>query len=240
MFSAKLKSKAYEAVHEQGALLVYPLNNKKEPLSLWSELFPRSKMRWEWTETADDRVSDLWILREQMSRSRKVVYAKWYQGRATFFSPEVFVHLVGFLGSQRVREALSPQSQNVLELLESDSPLSTKQLKAAADLEGRMMEPTYNRAMKPLWNMLFVVGFGEFQDSSFPSLGIGASSTLFEDLWRQASVISPDEGEAYLRRRWTESNPFWKFAKRVRSPWNDLVLENPKGRVISDSSEENP
>lgn len=234
-----MRLKAIEAILKRGALLVYPLNNKKEPLSLWYELFPRSKMRWEWDETADDRVADLWSVREQLSRSRKVVYSKWYQGRATLFSPELLIHLLAYLESHKVRHVLSQQSQNVIELLEADSPLSTKQLKAAADLEGRMMEPTYNRAMKPLWNNLLAVGFGEFQDSSFPSLGIGATSTLFEELWDKAGKIPQAEGEAYLLKVWGDQNPFWKYAKRVRKQWSDLVLENNDDRYISDKSEEN-
>lgn len=230
------KSKAIEAVLKRGTLLVYPVNNKKEPNSLWYELFPRTKMRWEWDESGDSRVADLWHMREQLSRSRKVVYAKWFQGRATLFSPEVFVYLLAYFESARVREVLSPDSRNIVELLESDSPLSTKQLKSAAELEGRLLESTYNRAMKPLWNTLLIVGFGEFEDSSFPSLGIGATKTLFEELWQKAEKISQPQAEKFLRKLWSEKDPFWKFAQRVRKQWLDLVLENPSDRYISDNS----
>jgi len=34
----------------------FPLNNRKEPLSLWSAFYPRTPMRWEWMTTGDDRV----------------------------------------------------------------------------------------------------------------------------------------------------------------------------------------
>lgn len=234
------RSKAIDAVLKCGVLLVYPLKNKREPNSLWNELFPRTKMRWEWDESGDSRVADVWHLREQLSRSRKVVYAKWYQGRATLFSPAVFVQLLAYLQAHRVREVLSPDSQNLIELLESDSPLSTKQLKTAADMQGRLMEPTYNRGMKPLWNTLQVVGFGEFDDSSFPSLGIGATKTLFEDLWLKAEKIPKVEAEKSLRKLWDDKNPFWKFAQRVHRHWIDLVLENPNIRYISDTLEEKP
>ncbi|HMN67936.1 MAG TPA: hypothetical protein PKC28_05290, partial [Bdellovibrionales bacterium] len=78
-----MRAKAIKAIDKKGALLVYPLNNKKEPASIWSELFPRTKMRWEWDAGSDNRVAELWYLREELSRSRKVVYVKWYQGRAT-------------------------------------------------------------------------------------------------------------------------------------------------------------
>lgn len=209
--------KSVEAIEARGCLLVYPLQNRKEPLSLWSELFPRSQMKWEWNEDSDRRINDLWIVREQLSRSRKVVYVKWFQGRATFFSFEVFKNLLAYLNAHAYAEdpgLLGPESRNILDILLSDSPLSTKQLKAAAELEGRMLEPTYNRAMKPLWNHLLLVGFGEFNDSSFPSLGMGATATLFEELWSESHSISPEEASKFLKEKLGESNPFMKFAKR--------------------------
>ena len=213
---SEMKRKAAEAIERRGALLVYPLSNRKEPGSLWSELFPRSHMRWAWDEGGDARVADLWIAREQLSRSRTVVYAKWFQGRATFFSRTVFAHLLAYLGShQAAQDGLSPDSREVLDLLLNDSPLSTKQLKAAANMEGRLMESTYNQASKPLWNRLLLVGFGEFDDSSFASLGVGATAALFEDLWNESESISPLEAEAFLKRKWGEENPFFRFAKRI-------------------------
>ena len=216
MKMSEMKRRALESIEKRGALLVYPLNNRKEPLSLWSELFPRSEMRWEWTETADDRVGDVWILREHLSRSRQVVYAKWYQGRATFFSFPVFTHLLAYLGAVGTCEdGLSPDSREILDLLLSDSPLSTKQLKAGADMEGRLMESTYNRAMKPLWNRLIIVGFGEFNDSSFPSLGVGATATLFEEAWNESTKISVQKATEFLIEKLGSENPFFKFAKRI-------------------------
>ncbi|MBX3022088.1 MAG: hypothetical protein KF799_10480 [Bdellovibrionales bacterium] len=223
MPSAAIRKKAVQAIERRGCLLVYPLNNKKEPASIWSELYPRSKMRWEWDADGDNRVADLWYLREILSRSRQVVYVKWFQGRATFFSFEVFKNLLAFLGASSVAGddegasgRLSPDSRNILELLLADSPLSTKQLKAAAELEGRLNEPTYNRAMKPLWNHLLLVGFGEFQDSSFPSLGIGSAATLFESLWQESQSISCEGAEAFLKKKLGETNPFWKYAIKIK------------------------
>lgn len=230
------RKKALQAIEKRGALLVYPLQNRAEPLSLWSELYPRSKMRWEWDADGDDRVASLWMLRAELSSSREVVYAKWFQGRATFFSFETFVHLVAYLRSKEQALRLSRDSANVLDLLRSDSPLSTKQLKAAAELEGRLLEPTYNRAMNPLWRALLIVGFGEFEDSSFPSLGIGAADLLFEDQWKVASKISPAKGEEYLLRKWGEKNPFWRFARKHRERFE---LEKSEDRDIPVSPEEN-
>jgi hypothetical protein len=217
---AQLNAKsAVQAINKNGCLLVFPLNNRPEPKSIWSSLFPRSKMKWEWDQDGDTRVHDLWNLREQLSRSRKVIYSKWYQGRATFFSPEVFVNLMSYLGSSEVNSKeniLSHESRGALEILEMDSPLSTKMLKAACELEGRLLEPTYNRALKPLWQKLLIVGFGEFEDSSFPSLGIGATKTLFEELWEEGQTIPKPKAAAFLNEKLGEQNPFLKFANKIQ------------------------
>lgn len=207
-----LKSKALEAIEKEGILLVYPIQNKKEPLSLWHCLYPRSKMRWEWDANGDQKVSDLWLLKEELSRSNKVVYTKWYQNRATFFSKEVFVHLLAYL---RNSQLLSPESRRILDAVEMDSPLSTKQLKDIADLQGRDLESLYNRSMKTLWQRLLIVAWGEIDDSSFPSLAVGATQNLFEDLWLASTSISNDQARHYLEKKFSADNKFWLFAQKL-------------------------
>ncbi|HMN67935.1 MAG TPA: hypothetical protein PKC28_05285, partial [Bdellovibrionales bacterium] len=141
---------------------------------------------------------------------------------------DVFVAALAYLRSAQVAAGLGPDSANILELLVSDSPLSTKQLKAAAELEGRSLESAYNRAMRPLWNHLLLVGFGEFEDSSFPSLGIGATQTLFEELWGEAEKLTPGQGERVLRSRLGDENPFMKWLVKVRrtSPVSTTLDKN--------------
>ncbi|WP_413575005.1 hypothetical protein ACLVWU_12175 [Bdellovibrio sp. HCB290] len=169
-------------------------------------------MVWEWDADADHKVSDLWLLKEELSRSNKVVYAKWYQNRATFFSKETFVNMMAF---QRSDSPLSHESKTILEALEMDSPLSTKQLKEIADLQGRYLESTYNRAMKALWQRLLIVAYGEIEDSSFPSTAVGATKTLFEPLWNQSLTISHEEAHSYLLKKLGTDNKFWKFAQKI-------------------------
>lgn len=214
--TVKHRAKALEAIDRHGALLVYPLKGRAEPLSLWKCLYPRTEMRWAWDEGADSKVGDLWILREELSRSGEVVYAKWFQNRATFFSAEVFVDLLAVLESARSRESLRGASERVMEALELDSPRSTKQLKEATELQGRWLEAEYNRAMKVLWQRLLVVGFGEIQDSSFPSLALSATSVQFEDLWVRGAEADPAAAEERLRARWPAGHPFRKFLERVK------------------------
>ncbi len=209
------EQKALDAIEERGILLVYPIDNRPEPASLWSELYPRSEMRWEWDSGGDDRVAKLWGLRADLSQSGKVIYSKWYQGRATFFSKECFTALLVVMGSQDdPRHVLSFQAQALLEVLEMDSPLSTKQLKRAAELQGKANEARYARALKELFTRLWAVGFGEVDDGAFPSLAVGASRVLFEELWNRAQKMSLKEANALLDRRIPKESLFRKFWER--------------------------
>lgn len=209
------RQKAIEAINQQGCLLVFPMNNRKEPPSIWSALYPRSEMRWEWDQEGDARVADLWHLREELSRSRQVIYAKWYQGRATFFSEEVFVNLLSYLQSAERVQHLGPSSREALESFLMDSPQSTKMIKENLGWQGKMMESHFNRAMKPLWNYLLLVAFGEVQDSSFPSLNIAATQNLFEELWLRALAIQPPAAEKRLLEILGERSLFLKQAIKI-------------------------
>lgn len=194
--------KAISAIEKYGALLVYPIHNQKDPASLWSVFFPRTQMRWEWDQNGDTRVSDLWTLRMNLSRSGKVVYTKWYQGRATFFSKEIFVALLSVMGSTRGgHPELTPEARQILDLLRSDSPLSTKLIKRLTDLRGRALESLFQKALKQLWNRLLIVGFGEVDDGAFPSLAIGTTQLLFEDLWEKARETNPTDAMFLLEQK---------------------------------------
>lgn len=216
MSSKAKKKKMVEAINKRGCLLVYPLENRKEPASLWSELYPRTKMRWEWDQEGDNRVAELWISREELSRSGEVVYAKWFRNRATFFSKEVFVNLLAYFGTSQGSVVLPRSSQEALDSFLLDSPQSTKIIKENLGWQGKMMESHYNRAMKPLWNYLFIVGYGEVDDSSFPSLNMAATQTLFEDLWLKSQEIDSAAAEKTLLKILGADSLFMKYAKRVR------------------------
>jgi hypothetical protein len=208
---------AVTAIQKHGILLVYPLDNRSEPRSLWSCFYPRSEMRWEWDQEGDTRVADLWHLRTKLSESRKVVYAKWFRGRATFFSKEVFTALLALLQTSRApNEGLGAESRRILDALNMDSPLSTKQLKALTELRGRALEPLYEKALKQLWSRLLIVGCGEFDDGAFPSLAIGSTSLLHEDLWDASKAISPEEASDFLAKKIPQDSPFLKQLTRLK------------------------
>jgi hypothetical protein len=176
--------RAVAAIERRGILLVYPLVNRPEPRSLWSELHPRTPMRWAWDSNADTKVWQMWRLREELARSSEVVYAKWFRGRATFFSRPVFRALLGsFAREGELRDGLSRKALLLLELLEDNSPQSTKELRASADLQGKSNEAAYVRALKELWARLLIVGVGEVEDGAFPSLAMSATRLHLELLW---------------------------------------------------------
>jgi hypothetical protein len=201
---------AVKAIERAGLLLVFPIANSPQFPSLWSHFFPRSKMRWEWDDAGDHRVADLWHLREELSRSGQVVYTKWFRGRATFFSRSLFPALIRSLhGDPPFAFGLKSEAETLLRLLEENSPLSTKQLKRASEMEGRFFESAFQRALKELWAHLLIVGYGEVDDGAFPSLAMGATSLLFEDLWREASVAPRAKLSARIDDKLSESSPFF-------------------------------
>ncbi len=207
---------ARSRIEKRGALLVFPIDNRKEFPSLWSEFYPRTKMLWEWDEGGDDRVPKLWHLRTQLAEGRRVVYAKWFKGRATFFSFEAFPYFLRLLQPKgNHREGLSSTARHLLEILDMDSPLSTKELRLSADLKGKFNEPIYTKAMNELWTRLLIVGTGEKDDGAFPSLMIASTRLWFEDLWNAAFEATEEESQQKLDGLGLAADsPFRKFLDR--------------------------
>lgn len=204
------RQKALAAIAREGALLVYPLQNRPEPRSLWHVLHPRSAMHWAWDSEADPRVAALWQLREQLARSREVVYSKWWRGRAVFFSQPVFTAMLAELRSRELFDELSSEARTLLELLEEDSPVSTKELRKRADLQGRLLERPWSQALAALFTRGLIVGTGEVDDGAFPSLAVGATRWIFEDLWTEAERGPTEESRALLSRVFPPKGPFGK------------------------------
>jgi hypothetical protein len=221
-------AKAVRFINKRGMLLVFPQENRKDPASLWSEFFPRTKMRWEWDESGDNRVGELWFLRERLSLSRKCVYAKWFRGRATLIANDVFPAMLRLAnpGFPHV-SGLSFVAREILDLLDEDSPLSTKQLKKMSGLQGRASEAAYTRALKELWERCLIVAYGEVDEGAFPSLAIGSTRAIFEDLWREAEELSVEDAQSRIDERLEGA-----FAKY----WASLAKKQ-KARVVASSPE---
>ena len=203
---------AIQQINKNGILLVFPVKNNKEPNSIWRTFYPRKKMVWEWNEDSDDSISEMWLLMKKLSDCKKVVYSKWYQGRATFFSRKVFVALLSlYLKSGLKGYPLTRQATYLHEALRDDSPLSTKQLKEITDLQGKLNEPVYTKSMKQLFSKFLVIAFGEVEDGAFPSLAVGATENIYEDLWKEALSQSLEISEDILNKSLPEGTKFRAF-----------------------------
>lgn len=188
------------------------MNNKSQPLSLWSCFYPRSKMNWSWDSGSDNRVSQMWMLMKKLSDCREVIYSKWYQGRATFFSVELFTALLSFyFKNLQASSVLSKTAKNLLEILENDSPLSTKQLKKLAELQGKDNEKEYSQAMKSLFKNFLVVAYGEVDDGAFPSLAVGSTQHIYEEIWTNALKMNSSETKTILNNFIPEFHLFQKY-----------------------------
>ncbi|MEK7356648.1 MAG: hypothetical protein AAB250_09375 [Bdellovibrionota bacterium] len=221
---------AVRHIEKKGILLVFPMENRRDPASLWYELHPRTKMRWEWDADGDRKVADLWHLRERLSLSNKVAYVKWYRGRATLMSFDVFCAILRLSNPNLPQVGgLSFAAREILDLLEEDSPLSTKQLKRAVGLQGKESEAAYQRAMKELWERLLIVAYGEVDEGAFPSLAIGATKTIFEPLWQRANEMTNEEARAILEKKLEKNTAFEKF-------WRSHAKKRERLKVTEDES----
>lgn len=216
---SRKRNLAIEKINKNGLLLVYPIKNKKEPASLWSEFYPRSNMNWSWDEDGDDRVMQMWMLMKELSDCGDVVYSKWYRGRATFFSKEIFVNLLAYTHEWRENSKWSPTAKDIYEILQNDSPLSTKVLKKHTGLIGKDFASEYDRAMRFLYQRFYIVSFGEVADGAFLSSAMGATSLLFEDLWMKAMEIPTQHAKKNIDK-------FMKEGSETRKFLNTLLKKN--------------
>lgn len=209
-------AKAITAINRAGLLLVFPLKNERDPPSVWYALHPRTPMRWEWSDDADDKVVKLWHLRTELSEGRDIVYAKWFKGRATMFSRPLFTALLKVLSPQEPKaEELSADAWRLFQLLADDSPQTSRTLRAGAELEGKAYEGAFNRAMKELWDRLLIVGVGEVDDGAFPSLAMGTTKNMFEDLWLASRALGESEAREIVARHMATDSNWGKYLGRI-------------------------
>ena len=172
---------------------------------------------WFGNEDSDHRVGDMWQMMKQLSHCRDVVYSKWYQGRATFFSRDLFSAMISSRRAHlTARHELSKPARVLFEVLENNSPLSTRQLKEYTDLRGRSNEAEYSRGMRELFTRLLIVGFGEVDDGAFPSLAVGATELIYEELWRAGAEMPPAEAAKTLERFMPTKSHFRRHFEKYR------------------------
>ncbi len=209
--------KSIEFINRAGVLLAFPIRNEREPASLWQKLYPRTKMNWAWGEEGQSKVADHWHLMKVLSADRRVVYSKWYQGRATFFCRDLFSALMALRRRREQEPIRSEYAQDILAALEADSPMSTRDLKITCGLQGKLNEAIFRSALKELFLNFLVVGFGEVDDGAFPSLAIGASQIVFEDLFTDSINLPAAQAQALVDGLMPEGSKVRKYLDRTFS-----------------------
>jgi len=173
-------------------------------------------MRWVWDPSADNRVVQLWDLRERLSRTKKVVYIKWFQNRATFFSLEVFAAMLSvFHRGDPSQPQLSENVSTLLDVLVDNSPQTTKALKRGMKAEFGWSVKEYDHAMKELWHRGLIAGCGEVDDGAFPSLNVGATELLFEEIWEKSHTKNLESHLIVIEKFLPDGSPWQKYFKRV-------------------------
>jgi len=209
-------ARAIAKINKAGALLVFPIKGKSDLPSLWDAFYPDHEMNWDWSEEGDGRVPSLWHLRTDLSTSGKVVYSKWFRDRATCFSLELFTAFLSLVSSKTIDELkLSKDAQNILNALYDNSPLPTRELKIIIELHERENNGKFDRALKELWRKFLIVGYGEVDEGGFPSLAIGGSKLIFEDLWDASCSISADGRRQVVEGFYRPGTPFHAFYLKI-------------------------
>jgi hypothetical protein len=209
-------AKAVKHIGRAGVLLLYPVKNRPNIPSLWNAFFPEEPMNWDWSKEGDARIAELWHLRTELSTSGKVVYGKWLQNRGTLFSIELYTSLLSFMVNRSESElGLSREASALLRTLNEDSPRATKSLKVELGLYGADGRAEFERSLKELWLRLLVVGFGETEEGGYPSLAIGSTRLLFEDLWDESVRIPQDARDAAIKRYIDHHPAFQKNFRRM-------------------------
>lgn len=86
----------------------------------------------------------------------------------------------------------------------------------------RALELTYHRALKELWDRHLIVAYGEVDEGAFPSLAIGATRLLFEDLFLAAQAMPITEAREILKKKLSLSPNLTRYYERTEK----LVLHH--------------
>lgn len=199
-----------QSINKAGVLLIFPIQNKDEPDSVWAHTYPRSKMIWDWTRDTDPKVDRIRAVLWDLVDEEKIILTKWYRDKPTIFSEDSFLYMLAYLRS--AKKFQMRETKKVLDTLEIDSPQATQELKEACGLRGSHFKSDYNQAMRELWHRLLIVEHGEVKISHLPSTTIGSTEKTFGDIWERSLSINKKDAEKFLISKLNPENIFFKFA----------------------------
>jgi hypothetical protein len=177
---------ALEFIEREGRVAVFPEKNKKKKgaiVSLWELFYPRTKMSWEWDDSADNRVVKLWWLKNEIARTQQVLYGRFFGNRPVYVSKKEASKILATIKPK----PLSPLAREILARLEDNSPQTKRMLARALRDEG--WEPSkgeFERALLDLQKNFQIVSLGDSEREAgpMPSSEYAAISLIFPDLAR--------------------------------------------------------
>jgi hypothetical protein len=71
--------------------------------------------------------------------------------------------------------------------------------------------------MKDLFTRFLIVGFGEVEDGAFPSLAVGATELLYDDLWREAEEMPIRKAQSTIDRLMPQASHCRRYFDKTSS-----------------------
>ena len=70
--------------------------------------------------------------------------------------------------------------------------------------------------MKQLFNQFLIVAYGEVDDGAFPSLAVGSTKLLFEELFLKSQQLTLGDAQAIIDKYLPEGNLFRKYLEKTK------------------------
>ncbi len=175
---------AVALIEERGCVAVFPDTARKSSpwVSLWELYYPRSPFRWNWEEGADPRVVRLWWLKDELARSKRVVYGRFFGNRPVFLSLGEAAKIVK---NHPQPQSLSALARECLSQLEDNSPLTKRMISRELRKSGyEFSRSEIDRALLDLQKSFRIVSLGDSEREAgpMPSSEYAATALVFPQL----------------------------------------------------------
>lgn len=210
LLSIRTSSDAVRFINLVGFCVLFPVKNV--PLSsLYYAVAKRPPTGW-------GKYSQLiWKWKDELPKSRRAFYGKFFKGRATFLSLEFLPHFLATEGTaldaneaEEFYEA-GRITRNALELwqaLAQHGPLPTLELRHACKLETQAGNARFKKAMLELQGLLIVTHSGAAQETeAWASSRFDLVARSFPQQVRQARRISEEDARTAIAAKYCTLYP---------------------------------
>ena len=165
----------------------------------------------------DKYCEKIWHWKDELPRSRRAFYAKYFKGRGTFISLGLLAH---FLAANQTPAApgdhecfyaagrISHDARTIWAALEQHGPLATLELRHACKMDSQAGNARFKRAMLQLQRLLLVVHFGAEQETA--AWASGRFELTCRAFPRQALLarrIAPEAARAAIAAKYLHWHP---------------------------------